>query len=127
MRVLRHRAGDRIDVIDGVRTLYRCSLTDASPKAALPSSFLARILRWITSSTEDEVRERRVLKRAMMRENSSWRTFTTSSRASCPVAMTQTLPPHSEPSFSVRDWKFSSISVSVPIYCPTSSIIKSRR
>ena len=34
VRVLRHRVGDRIDVIDGAGTLYRCSLTDASPKVA---------------------------------------------------------------------------------------------
>ena len=34
VRVLRHRVGDRIDVIDGVGTLYRCCLADASPKGA---------------------------------------------------------------------------------------------
>ena len=35
VRVLRHRAGDEIFVIDGLGTLYTCRLTDASPKAAV--------------------------------------------------------------------------------------------
>ncbi len=35
VRVLRHREGDEIYVIDGVGTLYTCRLTDASPKAAV--------------------------------------------------------------------------------------------
>ena len=34
VRVLRHREGDEIYVIDGQGTLYTCRLTDASPKAA---------------------------------------------------------------------------------------------
>lgn len=34
VRVLRHRAGDAIDVIDGLGTLYHCRLTDDSPKGA---------------------------------------------------------------------------------------------
>ncbi len=34
VRVLRHREGDEIFVIDGLGTLYTCRLTDASPKAA---------------------------------------------------------------------------------------------
>ena len=34
VRVLRHRAGDSIDVIDGEGTLYRCRLTDDNPKGA---------------------------------------------------------------------------------------------
>ena len=34
VRVLRHREGDEIFVIDGQGTLYTCRLTDASPKAA---------------------------------------------------------------------------------------------
>ena len=34
VRVLRHREGDEIYVIDGLGTLYTCRLTDASPKAA---------------------------------------------------------------------------------------------
>ena len=34
VRVLRHRTGDAIDVIDGLGTLYRCRLTDDSPKGA---------------------------------------------------------------------------------------------
>ncbi len=34
VRVLRHRAGDEIDVIDGEGTLYHCRLTDDSPKGA---------------------------------------------------------------------------------------------
>lgn len=34
VRVLRHRAGDEIDVIDGVGTLYHCRLTLDSPKGA---------------------------------------------------------------------------------------------
>ena len=33
-RVLRHRAGDEIHVIDGIGTMYRCRLTDDSPKGA---------------------------------------------------------------------------------------------
>ena len=32
VRVLRHRAGDAVDVIDGLGTLYHCRLTDDSPK-----------------------------------------------------------------------------------------------
>lgn len=34
VRVLRHRSGDLIDVIDGEGTLYRCRLTDDNPKGA---------------------------------------------------------------------------------------------
>ena len=33
-RVLRHRAGDQIHVIDGLGTMYRCRLTDDNPKGA---------------------------------------------------------------------------------------------
>ncbi|MBR1574976.1 MAG: 16S rRNA (uracil(1498)-N(3))-methyltransferase [Bacteroidales bacterium] len=40
VRVLRHREGDEISIIDGEGTLYTCILTDASPKAAV-----ARIVR----------------------------------------------------------------------------------
>lgn len=35
VRVLRHRAGDPIDVIDGKGKLYHCELLDDSPKGAL--------------------------------------------------------------------------------------------
>ena len=35
VRVLRHREGDEIFVIDGEGTLYTCVLTDASPKGAV--------------------------------------------------------------------------------------------
>ena len=35
VRVLRHRDGDAVDVIDGCGTLYRCTLTDASPAGAV--------------------------------------------------------------------------------------------
>ncbi len=34
VRVLRHRAGDPIDVIDGLGTLYHCTLVDDTPKGA---------------------------------------------------------------------------------------------
>lgn len=34
VRVLRHRAGDEVHIIDGEGTMYRCRLTDDSPKAA---------------------------------------------------------------------------------------------
>lgn len=34
VRVLRHRAGDEISIIDGLGTLYRCRLTKADPRAA---------------------------------------------------------------------------------------------
>ena len=34
VRVLRHRTGDEIHVIDGAGTMYRCRLTDDSPKGA---------------------------------------------------------------------------------------------
>ena len=34
VRVLRHRAGDEIHVIDGAGTLYRCRLSDDNPKGA---------------------------------------------------------------------------------------------
>lgn len=37
VRVLRHRAGDEISVIDGCGTLYRCLLADADPKGAVAS------------------------------------------------------------------------------------------
>ena len=40
VKVLRHREGDEISVIDGEGTLYTCELADASPKAAT-----ARIVR----------------------------------------------------------------------------------
>lgn len=35
VRVLRHRTGDEIFVVDGKGTLYRCRLTEASPKQAV--------------------------------------------------------------------------------------------
>lgn len=35
VRVLRHRPGDAVDVIDGLGTLYHCSLQEASPKEAV--------------------------------------------------------------------------------------------
>ena len=35
VRVLRHREGDEVDVIDGSGTLYRCTLVSADPKCAL--------------------------------------------------------------------------------------------
>lgn len=35
VRVLRHRAGDNICVIDGAGTMYECTLTDDSPKHAV--------------------------------------------------------------------------------------------
>lgn len=34
VRVLRHRAGDAVEVVDGKGTLYRCRLLDAHPKGA---------------------------------------------------------------------------------------------
>ena len=34
VRVLRHRAGDEVHVIDGLGTLFRCRLVDDNPKAA---------------------------------------------------------------------------------------------
>ena len=34
VKVLRHRAGDNVDIIDGLGTLYRCTLTLDSPKGA---------------------------------------------------------------------------------------------
>ena len=34
VRVLRHRAGDEIHVIDGLGTMYRCRLVDDNPKGA---------------------------------------------------------------------------------------------
>ena len=45
VRVLRHRAGDRIDVIDGQGTLYHCSLLDASPKVA-QATILSEVPGW---------------------------------------------------------------------------------
>ena len=35
VKVMRHREGDEVHVIDGEGTLYRCRLVDASPKAAV--------------------------------------------------------------------------------------------
>jgi 16S rRNA (uracil1498-N3)-methyltransferase len=34
VKVLRHRAGDPVDIIDGLGTLYHCRLTNDSPKGA---------------------------------------------------------------------------------------------
>lgn len=34
VRVLRHRAGDEVTVVDGAGNMYRCRLTDDSPKGA---------------------------------------------------------------------------------------------
>ena len=34
VRVLRHRVGDEVHVIDGLGTMYRCRLTDDNPKGA---------------------------------------------------------------------------------------------
>lgn len=34
VKVLRHRVGDEINVIDGLGTMYKCVLTSASPKSA---------------------------------------------------------------------------------------------
>jgi RNA methyltransferase, RsmE family len=34
VRVLRHRVGDEVAVVDGLGTMYRCRLTDDSPKGA---------------------------------------------------------------------------------------------
>ena len=45
VRVLRHRRGDEIHVIDGAGTLLRCRLTDDSPKAAV-AEVVERIPRW---------------------------------------------------------------------------------
>ena len=45
VRVLRHRAGDQIDVIDGQGTLYHCSLLDTSPKGA-QASILSEVPGW---------------------------------------------------------------------------------
>ena len=43
VRVLRHRAGDPIDVIDGEGTLYHCRLTDDNPKGAEAQILEARV------------------------------------------------------------------------------------
>ena len=47
VRVLRHRAGDEVNVIDGTGTLLRCRLTLDSPKAA-EAEVLERIPDWGT-------------------------------------------------------------------------------
>ncbi len=39
VRVLRHHAGDSVEVIDGRGTLYRCRLTDDNPKGASATIF----------------------------------------------------------------------------------------
>ena len=39
VRVLRHHAGDSVEVIDGQGTLYRCRLTDDNPKGASATIF----------------------------------------------------------------------------------------
>ena len=44
-RVLRHRAGDEIHVIDGLGTMYRCRLMDDSPKGA-EAEVLEAFLGW---------------------------------------------------------------------------------
>ena len=47
IRVLRHRAGDEITVVDGEGTMMRCRLSDDSPKgaSAVSSGSLKRPLR----------------------------------------------------------------------------------
>ena len=45
VRVLRHRAGDEITVVDGTGTMMRCRLTDDSPKNA-EAEILERIENW---------------------------------------------------------------------------------
>ena len=45
VRVLRHRAGDEIDVIDGQGTLLHCRLVDDNPKAA-EAQVLSRTENW---------------------------------------------------------------------------------
>ena len=45
VRVLRHRAGDEIDVIDGQGTLLHCRLTDDNPKGA-EAEVLSRADHW---------------------------------------------------------------------------------
>lgn len=45
VRVLRHRAGDQIDVIDGVGTLYHCRLLDASAKGT-QAAILSEVQGW---------------------------------------------------------------------------------
>ena len=39
VRVLRHRAGDEITVVDGEGTMMRCRLSDDSPKEPLQKSW----------------------------------------------------------------------------------------
>ena len=34
VRVLRHRVGDEVTVVDGIGNMYRCRLSDDSPKGA---------------------------------------------------------------------------------------------
>ena len=45
VRVLRHRAGDEISVVDGLGTMMRCRLTDDSPKGAA-AEILERVPGW---------------------------------------------------------------------------------
>ena len=45
VRVLRHRAGDEIDVMDGLGTLYHCRITDDNPKGA-EAQVLEAFPRW---------------------------------------------------------------------------------
>ena len=45
VRVLRHRAGDEISVIDGLGSMYRCRLSDDSPKGA-SAEVLEAFPRW---------------------------------------------------------------------------------
>ena len=45
VRVLRHRAGDEISIIDGLGSMYRCRLSDDSPKGA-SAEVLEAFPRW---------------------------------------------------------------------------------
>ena len=45
VRVLRHRAGDEVDIIDGEGSLFHCRLTDDNPKRA-EAAVLERIPGW---------------------------------------------------------------------------------
>ena len=94
-------------------------------KLSVASSFFARILFLITSSTLEEESEILMLNLPWILEKSLLFTFLeTVSIASWLVTNTQARPPHSTPSLSTIVWRFNINPESLPMYWPISSIIK---
>ena len=88
---------------------------------------LSRTRFLMTSSTLEELRERRVEKRPWILEKSMETTFIISSIASWLVTTIQTRPPHLSQNCSTRVWRLSMRLTSPLRYWPISSTMNSRR